>query len=79
MEALGMILLGIGVIVSAVGGIWFLVVAFQESVLWGLCCLFVPFAALVFLIKFWDRAARPFFVQLAALVPIVAGMLLAGQ
>lgn len=45
-----MILLAVGFIISVVAGIWFLVVAFKQSVLWGLGCLFVPFVSLIFLI-----------------------------
>ena len=48
MEILGMILVGIGGITVLVGSIWFLVVTFQESLLWGLGCMFVPFVSLIF-------------------------------
>ena len=76
MEFLGMILMGVGSIVSLVGGIMFLIVAFQESILWGLGCLFIPFVALIFLIMFWDKASKPFLIQLAGIVPIFVGMLI---
>jgi len=59
--------MGIGGIIMFVGGIMFLIVAFKESVLWGLGSMFVPFVSLVFLIKFWGQAKRPFFIQLAGL------------
>ena len=36
MEVIGMILFFVGAIVAFIGGIWFLIAAFQESVLWGL-------------------------------------------
>jgi hypothetical protein len=55
-------------LVAIVGGIWGLVVAFQESVAWGLLSMFVPCAHYVFVIKFWDRAKKPFFVQVGALL-----------
>lgn len=73
-----MILLVIGFGISVVAGIWFLIVAFKQSVLWGLGCLFVPFVSLVFLIMHWQEAKRPFLWSLAALVPLVIGMLLGG-
>ena len=77
METLGMVLFVIGVIVSLIGGIWFLVVAFRASVWWGLGCLFIPFVWLVFLIMHWSDAAKPFFVSLlgAALITAVAIMM----
>ena len=77
METLGMVLLAIGAIVSLIGGIWFLVVAFRASVWWGLGCIFIPFVSLVFLIMHWGEAAKPFFVSLlgAALIAAVALMM----
>lgn len=76
MEALGMGLFVIGLIISFIGGIWLLMVAFQESVLWGLGCLLVPLVSLFFVVIHWDKAAKPFLVSLAALVPMVGGMLI---
>jgi hypothetical protein len=49
----------LGIVVNVVGGIWFFVLAFRESILWGLGCIFVPFVALFFLVKHWKDAARP--------------------
>lgn len=66
-----MILFVFGIIMSAIGGIWFLVVAFQESLLWGLGCLFVPFVSLIFLISHWSNAAKPFGVSLLGSVIMV--------
>ena len=76
MEVLGTILLVIGFIGIFVCSIWFLVVAFQESPLWGLGCIFVPFVSLIFLIMHWDKAAKPFLAQLACSVPIIAGLMI---
>jgi Mn2+/Fe2+ NRAMP family transporter len=49
------ILLLLGILISLVGNVIGIVQAFQESAAWGLMYLFLPFAALVFLIKFWER------------------------
>ena len=38
----------------------FLIVAFRESVLWGLAC-FLPIFPLVFLLAHWDESWKPFF------------------
>ena len=78
MEVLGMILMCVGTIAVFVGGIMFLIVAFQESILWGLGCLIVPFVSLVFLVMFWDKAGKPFLIQLAGAVPMIAGMIMVG-
>jgi len=76
MAALGTVLLIIGFIGMIVGSIWFLIEAFNESVMWGLGCFFVPFVSLFFLIMHFDRACKPFLVQIISLVPIVLGMLI---
>lgn len=68
-----MVLLVVGVILSVVGSIWFLIVAFQESVLWGLGCMFLPFVSLIFLISHWRDAAKPFGVSLlGSLIMVIA-------
>jgi hypothetical protein len=76
METLGLILLIVGYIGAAIAGIWFLIVAFQEDVWWGLGCLFVPFVSLIFLFAHWEEAKRPFLAELAACVPLLLGTLM---
>jgi hypothetical protein len=68
----------LGIVIIGIGAIWMLIVAFQESVLWGLGCLIVPFVSLVFLVMFWSRAKNPFFVQLAGVVIMAIGMAMGG-
>lgn len=53
-----------------VGFIWLLVVAFKTHVLWGLACLFLPFATVVFAILNWRQAAKPFLLHTASSVLI---------
>jgi hypothetical protein len=53
--AVFLILFVLGFILSTAGGIIGLVEAFRVNTTWGLLYLFVPFAALVFIIKFWSR------------------------
>jgi hypothetical protein len=50
-----LILFILGFVLSTAGGIIGLVEAFRVNTVWGLLYLFVPFAALVFFIKFWSR------------------------
>lgn len=73
---LGFILFAVGVIVLAIGSIWFLAVAFQENLLWGFGCLLFPPAGLSFLALHFDVASKPFYVQLASIPPIVLGVIL---
>jgi hypothetical protein len=71
MATLGMIIWIIGAIISVIGGIWFLVVAFRQTIWWGLGCLFIPFVSIIFLIIHWGDAAKPFFVSLLGVVIMV--------
>ncbi len=65
-------LLGLAVIVSLAAGIWLLVLAFRKRVWWGLAVLFVPLANIVFMIREWAEAKRPFYLSLLA-IPFLAG------
>ena len=65
MSTLGMILNVVGAVVALAGGIWLLVVAFKESILWGIGCLLVPCVGLVFAIMHWEKAKKPFLIELA--------------
>jgi hypothetical protein len=73
MDSAFVIVLVVGYLISIVGGFMVVFAAFRESALWGLACLFIPFASLVFLIKFWDAGKRGFFVSLAGLGVCVIG------
>jgi hypothetical protein len=72
-------LISLGFVIFIIGGFWFLIAAFRESVLWGLACLFIPIVPLFFLIVHWPEAKRPFFLQLLAFVMIIAGFFLNPQ
>jgi FtsH-binding integral membrane protein len=78
MEIAGLclILLGSALVLMLIGGIWFLVAAFSESILWGLACLFIPLVQLFFLIVHWNSAKKPFGLQLLGLVAVVAGIII---
>jgi hypothetical protein len=65
-----------GTIALFAGSIWFLVVAFQQEIIWGLACLFIPFVSLIFLIKYWNKASKPFAVWVAGILGILLGKLI---
>jgi len=75
MLGLGVLLLVLSAIVSLVGSVMFSVAAFRVSVVWGLLVLFVPFAALFFVIKYWAQAKRGFLVGLAGSAIALVGFL----
>jgi hypothetical protein len=63
-----LVLLVLGFGLSIVGGLWFLIVAFKTSIGWGLGCLFIPFASLVYLVKYWEEVRWPFVLQVVGLL-----------
>lgn len=64
MRGLALGLIGAGGLINLIGGLMLISVAFRESALWGLAVWLVPFAGLVFLVKFWDESKHAFFLSL---------------
>jgi len=74
MAVAGLILMIVGGIVGTVGGIWLIIVAFKESVWWGLGSIFVPFVSLIFAITHWAQAKVPFLITVGGLVVLIIGI-----
>jgi hypothetical protein len=75
--AIFLIFVALGVLLSMVGGLIGLVDAFRVSPVWGLLSFFVPFALLVFCIKFWGSrkwAKISLITTLAGLLSMLAGV-----
>lgn len=70
---MGAILLLGGGLLMLVGGILIAVAAFRESVLWGLACLFIPFAALIFVITHFEEAKGGLMFYVAGIGAAVLG------
>jgi hypothetical protein len=73
----GVSLFVIGALVAGVAWIWFLIRAFSVHAGWGLACLFLPFAPLVFLFMHWQEGRKPFLVNLAGAAGCGLGLFLA--
>ena len=73
------VLIALGLLLCLVGGVWGIVVAFRRSVLWGLCYLFVPLAAMVFLAVAWADAKRSFLVSTMGILLMASVLLLPNQ
>ncbi|MDA3959467.1 MAG: hypothetical protein PF961_01660 [Planctomycetota bacterium] len=71
------LLLIIGIVVALAGGIWFLVEAFKENILWGLGSLLFAPVSLVFLILHFRVAAKPFALQVVGLLIVAASIAMA--
>jgi len=76
MQFIGTGLCILGILGLFIGGIMLLIAAFQESILWGLGTLIVPFVGLIFICLHWDVSKRPVVVKLAGLVVLGMGMAL---
>jgi hypothetical protein len=72
-------LAGLAVVAQLVGGVWLLVLAFRESVVWGLLSLFVPCAQLVFIVQHWQKAKRPALLSIGGAGAAVAASLMIYQ
>jgi len=79
MEAIGLVLLIVGVIVMGITGIVLLVKAFQTSILWGLGYIFVPFVSLIFVVMYWNDTKKPFLYMLGGLAVFIVGIVLGGS
>jgi hypothetical protein len=67
-------IIALGLLICLVGGIWFIVVAFQRHILWGIAVLVVPLANLVFLLVAWAEAKKPFLINLAGTLLLLVGI-----
>lgn len=82
MSAILLILLFfLGALLATIGGIIGVVDAFRVNTVWGLLALFIPFALLVFCIKFWNQrkwARNSLVISLLGLLAMVVPIPLAG-
>ena len=78
MAIIGWSLISIGMGLGLVGGIWLLIVAFKESIWWGLGSLFIPLVSLIFVVLHWSVAKTPFLISLVSVIMIIAGTFMIG-
>ena len=64
----------LGILIAVIGGIGFLIAAFQASLWWGLSCLLRTAVYLIFFIAHWDEAKNPFFLQLIGFAGMFLGL-----
>ncbi len=77
MEMIALFLLCGLILVSIIGSIWMLIAAARVSVPWFLAVLLIPGALLVFAVRHWDAAKKPFLLSAGpALVGIGAAILI---
>ena len=66
----------LGLVITMVGALWLVVLAFKQSVLWGLGSLFVPFVSLIFVVMHWGETKVPFLIEVAGIVLLVTGAMM---
>lgn len=76
MAMIGLLLMFVGWVVSAVGSIMVLIKAFQNSIVWGLCSLFIPFVIFVFVAQNWEETKKGFLISLLGFGIIVLGAIM---
>ncbi len=76
MEIVPITFLLIGFIISLIYGIKLLILAFQESILWGLGSLFLGIVGLIFVLMHWETAKGPFLKSLLAIPCFMIAVLL---
>mgnify|MGYP001821413435 FL=1 len=79
MAFIGWGLISIGMGLGLLGGIWLLIVAFKESIWWGLGSLFIPFVSLIFAVLHWSVAKTPFLISLLSIVMVIVGAFMTGM
>jgi hypothetical protein len=68
----------VGLVLALIGSIMVLIAAFQESVVWGLGILVVPFLSLVFVFTHWEDTKKAFLLQVLGIVIFAAGIFVGG-
>lgn len=74
MGLIGTLIIIAGMLISVVYSVQILIIAFKESIIWGLAVIFIPFVNLLFLILFWDKCKSPFLKSLIAIPFLLVGM-----
>jgi len=78
MATLGMVLAVIGWVVAVVGAIMILIIAFKESVGWGLASLFIPIVLLIYTFTRWQKTKKAFLIYVVGIVVAILGGIISG-
>ena len=72
------IIMIVGIVIMIVGGIFFIIETFRESILWGIGCIIISPIAIIFAFLHWDVSKSPILIQLAGLAVTLLGGSLGG-
>ena len=73
MEMLVTILVALGLILSLIGTVMLIILAFEKSVLWGIGCLLLIPVQIIFITLNWPATKKSFLCQLTGIVLIIGG------
>ncbi len=76
MNMIGIIVLVVGAVITIVGGVRFVIAAFEESAWWGLGVLLLPIISPIFLILHFSDSWRPALNFVIGFVLVLLGTLL---
>jgi hypothetical protein len=76
MYSFGILMIIMGVLIALYGGTSFIIYAFQDSVIMGFACMFIPFFIIFFLIRNWKETKQSFFIHIAGICIATVGILL---
>jgi hypothetical protein len=76
---MGVALSSIGGILLLVSFIWLVVLAFQKSILWGICSLLIPFVVLIFGFMHLPSTQKPLVVLVVGILLEIAGAVMGGS
>ena len=64
----------LGLVLMFVGNAWLIVLAFEESLLWGIGALCVSFVGLIFAFSRWGIAKQPFLIMVVGAILAFLGV-----
>ena len=70
-------LLWTGYVLTFLGSLWIIVLAWQKGVLWGVGCFVFPFIQLVYVVLNWKQTKQAFFLQLAGFGALILSEIVA--
>jgi hypothetical protein len=76
--ALALVPMGLGLILTMAGGLWLLMVAFQDDVTAGIFCLLIPLYGLYYAVTHFDDCKRAICLWLVGFVLVLSGSCLGG-
>lgn len=73
MNTFALVLMAVGGLLALGGGIMTLIAAFRQNVWWGIACLLIGPASLIFTILHWAEAKKGFFLSIVGLAFVISG------